>query len=116
MITKRQLRRRDFLGLASVVTIGLVMTACDEGGEEKVDTSKSRKGAMDSFGVGDTFKATEPLTFTFLFSDQPTYPYKKDWLLFTKMASDNNVTPTHHCSQQRLRTEAQPSHQLGKRT
>ncbi|MCW3766827.1 extracellular solute-binding protein [Paenarthrobacter sp. PAE-2] len=92
MITKRQLRRRDFLGLASVVTIGLVMTACDEGGEEKVDTSKSRKGAMDSFGVGDTFRATEPLTFTFLFSDQPTYPYKKDWLLFTKMASDNNVT------------------------
>jgi putative aldouronate transport system substrate-binding protein len=47
---------------------------------------------MESFKVGDTFKATTPLTFTFLFSDQPTYPYKKDWLLFTKMASDNNVT------------------------
>lgn len=86
------IRRRDFLGLASVVTIGLMMTSCDADATEKVDTSKSRTGAMDSFGVGDTFKATVPLTFTFLFSDHPTYPYKKDWLLFTKMASDNNVT------------------------
>ncbi|MFJ4287123.1 extracellular solute-binding protein [Paenarthrobacter nicotinovorans] len=92
MITKREFRRRDFLGLASVVTIGLMMTSCDSDSGEKVDTSKSRKGAMDSFGVGDKFKATVPLTFSFLFSDQPTYPYKKDWLLFTKMASDNNVT------------------------
>lgn len=86
------IRRRDFLGLASVVTIGLMLTSCDSQSTEEVDTSKARNGAMDSFGVGDTFKATVPLTFSFLFSDHPTYPYKKDWLLFTKMASDNNVT------------------------
>ena len=91
MIAKREFRRRDFLGLASVVTIGLMMTSCDSEAAEKVDTSKSRNGAMDSFKVGDTFKATTPLSFTFLFSDQPTYPYKKDWLLFTKMASDNKI-------------------------
>jgi putative aldouronate transport system substrate-binding protein len=91
MIPARELRRRDFLGLASVVTIGLMLTSCDSESSE-VDTSKARTGAMDSFGMGDTFKATTPLTFSFLFSDQPSYPYKKDWLLFTKMASDNNVT------------------------
>jgi putative aldouronate transport system substrate-binding protein len=91
MIPKPELRRRDFLGLASVVTIGMMLTSCDSDSAE-VDTSKSRNGAMDSFGVGDTFKATTPLTFSFLFSDQPTYPYKKDWLLFTRMASENNVT------------------------
>ena len=91
MIPQRQLRRRDFLGLASVVAIGLTMAACDsEAGTS--DTSKARTGAMDSFGVGDTFKATAPLTFSFLFSDQPTYPYKKDWLLWQKLAADNNVT------------------------
>lgn len=89
---KPMIRRRDFLGLASVVTIGLMLTSCDSQSTEEVDTSKARNGAMDSFGVGDTFKATVPLTFSFLFSDHPTYPYKKDWLLFTKMASDNNVT------------------------
>ena len=84
MIPQRQLRRRDFLGLASVVAIGLTMAACDsEAGTS--DTSKARTGAMDSFGVGDTFKATAPLTFSFLFSDQPTYPYKKDWLLWQKL-------------------------------
>lgn len=95
MIRKRDLGRRDFLGLASLVTvaaIGLTVTGCDSESADKVDTSKSRNGAMDSFGVGDTFKATVPLTFTFLFSDQPTYPFKKDWLLLTKMASDNNIT------------------------
>ena len=91
MISKPEFRRRDFLGLASVVTIGLMLTSCDSESAE-VDTSKARTGAMDSFGVGDTFKATAPLTFSFLFSDQPTYPYKKDWLLFTKMAAENNVT------------------------
>lgn len=86
------IRRRDFLGLSALAAFGLVMAGCDSDSGSKVDTSKARNGAMDSFGVGDTFKATAPLSFTFLFSDQPTYPYKKDWLLFTKMASDNNVT------------------------
>jgi putative aldouronate transport system substrate-binding protein len=80
---KPMIRRRDFLGLASVVTIGLMMTSCDAE-TSTADTSKSRTGAMDSFGVGDAFKATAPLTFSFLFSDMPSYPYKKDWLLFTK--------------------------------
>lgn len=95
MIRKRELGRRDFLGLASLVTvaaIGLTVTGCDSETADKVDTTKSRNGAMDSFSVGDTFKATVPLSFSFLFSDHPTYPYKKDWLLFSKMASDNNVT------------------------
>lgn len=92
MTPKRELRRRDFLGLASVLAIGLMATSCDSESEATVDTSKSRSGAMDSFGVGDTFKATAPLTFSFLFSDQPSYPYKKDWLFFTKLASENNIT------------------------
>ncbi|WP_285241396.1 extracellular solute-binding protein [Pseudarthrobacter sp. MEB009] len=86
------IRRRDFLGLSALAAFGLVAAGCDSDSGSKVDTTKARNGAMDSFGVGDTFKATVPLSFTFLFSDQPTYPYKKDWLLFTKMASDNNVT------------------------
>jgi putative aldouronate transport system substrate-binding protein len=89
---KPMIRRRDFLGLSALAAFGLVMAGCDSDSGSKADTSKARNGAMDSFGVGDTFKATAPLSFTFLFSDQPTYPYKKDWLLFTKMASDNNVT------------------------
>jgi putative aldouronate transport system substrate-binding protein len=89
---KPMIRRRDFLGLSALAAFGLVMAGCDSDSGSKADTSKARNGAMDSFGLGDTFKATTPLSFTFLFSDQPTYPYKKDWLLFTKMASDNNVT------------------------
>jgi putative aldouronate transport system substrate-binding protein len=91
MILKRELRRRDFLGLASLAAFGLVVAGCDAD-SGSVDPSKAKTGAMDSFGVGDTFKATAPLTFSFLFSDQPTYPYKKDWLFWTKLAADTNVT------------------------
>ncbi|MFC4397715.1 extracellular solute-binding protein [Arthrobacter sedimenti] len=89
---KPMIRRRDFLGLSALTAFGLALAGCDSESGSKADTSKARTGAMDSFKLGDTFKATTPLTYSFLFSDQPTYPYKKDWLLFTKMASDNNVT------------------------
>ncbi|WP_308931886.1 extracellular solute-binding protein [Arthrobacter sp. SLBN-112] len=89
---KPMIRRRDFLGLSALTAFGLVLAGCDSESSSKADTSKARNGAMDNYKLGDTFKATVPLTYSFLFSDQPTYPYKKDWLLFTRMASDNNVT------------------------
>ncbi|WP_436055402.1 ABC transporter substrate-binding protein [Pseudarthrobacter oxydans] len=89
---KPMIRRREFLGLSALAAFGLVAAGCDSDSGTKVDTSKARTGAMDSFGVGDTFKATAPVSFTFLFSDQPSYPFKKDWLLFTQMATANNVT------------------------
>ncbi|MCA4134285.1 extracellular solute-binding protein [Arthrobacter sp. M4] len=84
------IRRRDFLGLASLAAFGIALAGCSQ--ESAVDTSKARTGAMNSFGLGDTFKATAPLSFTFLFSDQPTYPYKKDWLFWKQLTSDTNVT------------------------
>lgn len=46
---------------------------------------------MESYAVGTTFKATEKLTFPVLYSDHPNYPYKKEWLLWTKIAEQNNV-------------------------
>jgi len=47
-------------------------------------------GAMKNFTAGEAFKATTPVSFSMLYSDQPTYPLKSDWLLFnaiTKMAN-----------------------------
>ena len=62
------IRRRDFLGLSALAAFGLVMAGCDSDSGSKADTSKARNGAMDSFGVGDTFKATAPLPYHYFYA------------------------------------------------
>lgn len=47
---------------------------------------------METYAVGDTFKATEPFDLSILYSDQPAYPYKQDWMLFAKIKEMTNVT------------------------
>jgi putative aldouronate transport system substrate-binding protein len=49
-------------------------------------------GAMKDYKADTTFKATEPLTFTILYSDHPNYPLKADWLLWQKITELTNVT------------------------
>ncbi|SER50918.1 carbohydrate ABC transporter substrate-binding protein, CUT1 family [Gracilibacillus ureilyticus] len=72
-----------------------ILTACndsdaDSDGEDTSDGETSG-AAMEDYGVGDTFKATEPVTFTTLFSDHPNYPIKDDWMLFEKIKELTNV-------------------------
>ncbi|MEK4368072.1 ABC transporter substrate-binding protein [Paenibacillus sp. FSL R5-0473] len=85
---------RKFVGkmvLASMMTV--VLAACSSGTGTGGDvTEVQTKAAMETYNVGDTFKATEPFNLSILYSDQPTYPYKKDWLLFEKMTEMTGVT------------------------
>ncbi len=63
---------------------------------------------MDDYGVGDQFKATEPLTFSIMMLSNPDYPYKADWPFFTELAKRTNVTlEPHRRAGQRLQPEAQ---------
>lgn len=61
----------------------------DDAKEELKDTDIG--AAMEDYKVGDTFRATEPITFTTLFSDHPNYPLKKDWMLWEKIKEITNV-------------------------
>src|SRR5690625_1677643 len=63
-------------------------TSNDEGNVE-VDESGS---AMGDYGVGDTFRANEEITFTMMFSDHPNYPYQSDWLLLEEIKERTNVS------------------------
>ncbi|MBD8836634.1 MULTISPECIES: extracellular solute-binding protein [Paenibacillus] len=85
---------RKFVGkmvLASMMTV--VLAACSSGTGAGGDvTEVQTKAAMETYNVGDTFKATEPFNLSILYSDQPTYPYKKDWLLFKKLTEMTGVT------------------------
>ncbi|WP_338587279.1 extracellular solute-binding protein [Paenibacillus sp. Y5S-9] len=85
---------RKFVGkmvLASMMTV--VLAACSSGTGAGGDvTEVQTKAAMETYNVGDTFKATEPFNLSILYSDQPSYPYKKDWLLFNKITELTGVT------------------------
>lgn len=75
------------------MTMSAVLAACSSGAGTGPDVSEvGTKSAMESYNVGETFKATEPFNLSILYSDQPTYPYKKDWLLFKKITEMTGVT------------------------
>ncbi|MGG3507036.1 extracellular solute-binding protein [Paenibacillus lautus] len=83
---------RSFAGKALLISlIVAVLVACTDktGGKE---AENQDKGAMETYAVGDTFKATEPFDLSILYSDQPAYPYKQDWMLFAKLKEMTNVT------------------------
>lgn len=84
--------QRSFAGKALLLSlIVAILAACtDKTGGKEADIQD--KGAMETYAVGDTFKATEPFDLSILYSDQPAYPYKQDWMLFAKIKEMTNVT------------------------
>ncbi|WP_448061295.1 ABC transporter substrate-binding protein [Cellulomonas hominis] len=77
---------------AGVLALGAV--ACSSGGGDADADVKDdqRVGAMDDYGVGDQFRATEPISLSMLYRDHPDYPYQEDWLLVEEVARRANVT------------------------
>jgi putative aldouronate transport system substrate-binding protein len=89
------MRKKSLRIVAIAAAIGVVsaLAACSTGpaGKSASTTSLGSVGAMKDFKADTAFKATEPLTFSLLYSSHPNYPYKADWLLWTKMAELTNV-------------------------
>ncbi|MGO3885016.1 MAG: ABC transporter substrate-binding protein, partial [Mycetocola sp.] len=85
--------RSKRVALAAITaTAALVLAGCSGGSTETADVEGKDVGAMADYAVGTTFKATEPLDFSLLFSDHPNYPLKKDWLLWSEITDRTNVT------------------------
>ncbi|WP_071130627.1 ABC transporter substrate-binding protein [Enterococcus timonensis] len=96
-------KKRILAGVSlSLVSIGLV--ACGgnekEGSSADTETDSSStvidadhsKGAMEDYAVGKTFKASEPLDVSIMYSDHEAYPYKEDWLFNTELTKLTNIT------------------------
>lgn len=68
----------------------------DNGGIATMDScpidQAHRVGAMADFGVNSDFRATEPITVDFLYGVWPDFPPQDDWLFFTSLRDDHNVT------------------------
>lgn len=85
--------RRKFLAAGSAALgTSLALGACGGSGDEKVDVSEVSTGAMEDYGVGTTFKASEPFDLSLMYSDNPAYPYRKDWLFWDEITKRTNVT------------------------
>ncbi|HEX6195352.1 MAG TPA: extracellular solute-binding protein [Jiangellaceae bacterium] len=103
-------RRKAITGAVAVLALTLSACGGDEGeepdqdaGDEEPDDEDGGEGgddpladqsvgAMDEWGVGDTFVATEPVEFGLLYRDHPNYPYQEDWLILETLEQEHNVT------------------------
>ncbi len=74
--------------------LALGVAACSSGGDDDGTEvgDGQRVGAMDDYGVGDQFTATEPISLSMLYRDHPDYPYQEDWLLVQELKKRTNVT------------------------
>ncbi len=85
--------RRNVLGAGLGLGVGVTLASCSSGGaDEVVPVEQSNTGAMESFSADQTFTATEPLEFSFLWTDWPDFPITDSWLFFDEIAKRTNVT------------------------
>ncbi|WP_432572708.1 ABC transporter substrate-binding protein [Kineococcus sp. SYSU DK005] len=89
------IKRRSTIGVAAAMCLAVSLGACsgDDSGEQAEEViSEKNVGAMQEYGVGDTFKATEPVSFSLLYRDHPNYPNNPDWLFYKTLAEQHGVT------------------------
>ena len=85
-----KLSRRQVL-LATGAAAVASLAGCGDDAPDKKDLDRNRAGAMEKYGVGDQFKATESVTFSILYNNHPNYPLKPEWLFWTELAGRTNV-------------------------
>lgn len=75
--------------LTTAICTGLFVGCGSSSSSTKTDASAD-KATTGKANV--TFKSSKPLTFSMLFNDSPTYPYKQDWMLLKKIKEITNVS------------------------
>jgi putative aldouronate transport system substrate-binding protein len=88
-------RRRKGAAAAATTAVVLALSACGGGGgdgDAPADLTGKDVGAMAEYAAGEQFQATEPLSFSILYSDHEAYPIQDDWLLWEELEKRTNVT------------------------
>ncbi|ROO62356.1 putative aldouronate transport system substrate-binding protein [Micromonospora sp. Llam0] len=86
-------RHRHAAVAVGVLALSLGIAACGSDGEtEAADLDGNRVGAMESYGVGDQFTATEALSFSLLYNNHPNYQIDKEWMFWDELAERTNVS------------------------
>jgi putative aldouronate transport system substrate-binding protein len=84
-------RRQVLLGAGAGAALALA--GCGSSSSPS-SLSGNQSGAMSNFGVGEQFKATEPLNFSIMMLSNPAYPYNAKWPFFTDLKQKANVSLT----------------------
>lgn len=90
-------RSAKAVGVALAVMMAVGMTACtnsdiNESSNSASPGTSSAAPQNYTFGEGQTFHSNEPVNYSIMFSDQPTYPYKKEWRLWSAITEKTNVS------------------------
>ncbi|MFV2084094.1 extracellular solute-binding protein [Micromonospora sp. LOL_021] len=86
-------RHRHAAVAAGVLALSLSIAACGSDGDtEAADLDGNRVGAMESYGVGDQFTATEALSFSLLYNNHPNYQIDKEWMFWEELTERTNVS------------------------
>ncbi|WFE23777.1 extracellular solute-binding protein [Solwaraspora sp. WMMD937] len=86
-------RHRRAAVAAGVLALTLGIAACGSDGEtEAEDLDGNRVGAMESYGIGDRFTATEALSFSLLYNNHPNYQIDKEWMFWEELTERTNVS------------------------
>lgn len=100
---KNTTRMRAATTFAAAASLTLTLAACSSGaGGAEIEGASAGAtideehsvGAMEDFGVGTSFMATETVDFSLMYRDHPNYPVKDDWSVFQHLEDDRNVTFT----------------------
>ena len=98
----RNTRKGAVGAVVALAAFGLALAGCSQNTTNTPAPSGSASGvtidaahsvgAMDSYAVGTTFKATEPIDISLLYRDHSNYPEKDSWLIFSALKANQNVS------------------------
>ena len=81
-------------GAAALAALAMLATAActNQGTDEGEEVTVDGTAAMADYKAGMTFKASEPVNFSMLWTDWPDTPVEDSWLLFDEIEKRTNVS------------------------
>lgn len=85
-------RARQRMTALVAATALISLAACSSGGSGDDDAGENDAASMSSFAADTTFRATEPVTFSMLWTDWPETPITDSWEIFDEIEERTNVS------------------------
>lgn len=91
------MRLRKLIAAGLILTMSLSLAACGNGKTEDTNADATSEAVADkdldyTYGLNQTFKSDEPITYSMMYSDHENYPYQEDWLLWDEITKLTNVS------------------------
>ncbi|KKK06436.1 extracellular solute-binding protein [Micromonospora sp. HK10] len=80
------------LTVAVAAAVLVALTACSSESGDKGDSALTDAAAMKNYAADTTFKASEPVKFSMLWTDWPENPVKPSWQIFNEIKTRTNVS------------------------